>query len=362
MKWDNKDLLMLSLINRLKSEEQQLIIDNFNSFDQFFENKDKVDDLTILNKLAFFENDIKKYKEKLDEQAEVCEKNNIKIISKYDAKYPKLLKEITNPPLVVFVQGELQPADSMSISMVGTRRATRYGKMNAERFAEFFAQNNIIVTSGLAYGIDTFSHLAAIKSGGISYAVIASGIDKLSPADSRKNADRIIEKGGAIISTYLCGVSAIPPFFLQRNRIIAGISKATLVVECGYKSGAMNTARNAFDESRDVFAIPGNITSEKSLGTNTLIKQNKAMLALTPKGVLEDLGIDKVYSKDQIKMEFTDIDEKNIYDTLSLEPLHIDEISDKTNMDISKILVKLLELEFKGAIKQLPGKFYIKNN
>lgn len=357
--WDKYDILRLAFLTKIKKEEQDHIINNFDSFADYIYNHSQ--GIGYLQSNELFSHDKALIEKKKDEQLEICEKEKIGIITRFDPDYPALLKEIKEPPLLLFVQGNMQAADSMAIAMVGTRRATRYGKLNAERFAEHFAMNNIIVVSGLAYGIDTYSHKATIKAGGITYAVIASGIDKLGPAESRANADKIIESGGALISNYFCGISAIPPFFLHRNRIIAGISKATLVVECGFKSGAMNTARHAFDESREVFAIPGNITSEKSVGTNILIKQNKAALALSPKSILEDLGILSVDKSEELNISFSDENEKNIFLSLNLEPMHIDEISEKTELDISIILVKLLELEFKGAVKQLPGKFYIQN-
>lgn len=353
--WTKIDILQLSLLTKIKKSEQDYIFAKYNNFQDFHNDKD-----SILNGDLFPES-YQEIQKKTEIQLNTIEKEKLNLVSRFSRNYPELLNEIKEPPLLLFVKGELQPSDSMAISIVGTRRATRYGKLNAERFAQYFAQNNIIIVSGLAYGIDTYSHLAAVKSGGITYAIIASGIDKLSPAESKINADKIIDAGGAIISNYHCGVSALPPYFLQRNRIISGISKATLVVECGYKSGAMNTARNAFDESREVYAIPGNITSEKSEGTNALIKQNKATLAVSPEDVLKDLGIDNIKIADTPKISFSDNNEKAIYQSLSLEPIHIDDISDKTNLDSSVILVKLLDLEFRGMIRQLPGKNYILN-
>lgn len=351
--WSNIDLIQLSFLNKIKKDEQDFIIHNFRNYEDFY-NSDTFS-------FTIFKEDKNKIYDAANEQLLKCEQESVQVVNRYDSSYPELLNQIKEPPLLLFVKGKLQLPDSVAIAMVGTRKATRYGKLNAERFAEFFASNNILVVSGLAYGIDTFSHLSTIKAGGITYAVIASGIDKLGPSESKKNSEKIIESGGAIISNYHLGVSALPPYFLQRNRIIAGISKATLVIECGFKSGAMNTARNAFEENRDVFAIPGNITSEKSEGTNALIKQNKAMIALSPKGILDDLGLENNSAIDTMKIEFSDDNEKKIYNTLNLEPIHVDEISEKTNLEMSIILVKLLELEFKGLIRQLPGKFYILN-
>lgn len=353
--WSDIDILKLSFLSKIKIAEQNFITGNYDNFAEFYS------DINSNFHKDLFSESLSEIEKNTENQLEIIEKERITLISRFNNHYPELLNEIKEPPLLLFVKGNLQAADSMAIAMVGTRRATRYGKLNAERFAQYFAQNNIIIVSGLAYGIDTYSHLSAVKAGGITYAVIASGIDKLGPSEAKSNAEKIIDSGGAIISNYHCGVSALPPYFLQRNRIIAGISKATLVVECGYKSGAMNTARNAFDESRDVFAIPGNITSEKSEGTNALIKQNKATLATSPEGMLKDLGFDEIKTTVKQEIIFNDKNEKAIYQSISLEPIHIDEIAEKTELDSSIILVKLLELEFRGIIRQLPGKNYILN-
>ncbi|MFW5662417.1 MAG: DNA-processing protein DprA, partial [Bacteroidota bacterium] len=221
--------------------------------------------------------------------------------------------------------------------------------------------NGIVVVSGLAYGIDTTSHMAVVKAGGTTYAVIACGQDRISPQSSQKNADKIIEAGGAIVSEYRFGVPARPGYFPQRNRIISGMSDACLVVESGSRGGSLITAKFAFDQERDVFAIPGNISSQKSEGTNTLIKTNIAMPALTPGGVLEDLGIDfEKLDFSEMKIKFDSSEEEMLYNKLSFEPVHIDTLADNTKLDISVILVRLLDLEFKGLARQLPGKYYIK--
>jgi DNA processing protein len=212
----------------------------------------------------------------------------------------------------------------------------------------------------LAYGIDTYAHLACVEAKGITYAVIASGIDKLGPQDAKDKARKIIDNGGAVISHFHPGVPARPPYFLHRNRIIAGVSSAVFVVESGYKGGSLNTARHAAEESREVFAAPGNITSEKSIGTNKLIKYGTAQITTEPKDILEAIGLDsskRVEKKKEI--EFNNNEEKLIYEALSLEPIHIDAIPEKTGLEISQILVTLLELEFRGVVRQLPGKLYV---
>jgi DNA processing protein len=257
----------------------------------------------------------------------------------------------------------LQANDSKSISIVGTRAATTYGKLATEKFVEQFVRYNLVIVSGLARGIDTKVHIETIKNKGITYAIVASGLDCIKPAISNKNAEKIVESGGAIISEYPCGTKALPGYFPQRNRIISGISVATLVIESADKGGSLITAKFAFDQGRDVFAVPGNIFSEKSAGTNSLIAANIAAIAKSPDYVITELGIADGREIEMFKKEkeqTLEKDEKSIIDLLNHEPRHIDDIADKADADINTVLVTLLKLEFKGLITQLPGKYYIK--
>jgi DNA processing protein len=214
-------------------------------------------------------------------------------------------------------------------------------------------------------GIDTICHKAAIRAGGITYAVIASGIDCINPGYAKELADKIVDSGGAIISEYKCGTTALPGYFPQRNRIISGLSKATIVVEAPKKSGALITANFAFDQQRDVYAIPGNINSEKSAGCNLLIKISKASIALSPEQVCEDMGLnenerDNLF-QENIDIQFSNKNEEAVFSKLTYEPLHIDALAADCSLDISNLLVSLLNLELKGFVRQLPGKYYIRS-
>ena len=183
------------------------------------------------------------------------------------------------------------------------------------------------------------------------------------PYEFKKNADKILESGGAIISEYKCGIKALPAFFPQRNRIISGLSRATVVIESAEKGGSLITARFAFDQERDVFAVPGEIYSDRSKGTNLLIKKNIAQIAVSPESVLEELNLlkdKKSIFDDAMKNIYLGSDEQKLMEILNHKPMHTDEILNISGLDMSVILVKLLELEFKGLVKQLPGKYYIK--
>lgn len=344
----------------INSKNQQKIIATYDDFEDFRTAfKDQIP-LTFAGDLDNQNNDIYL---RADNQLEICEKNNIQMVTLFDDKYPALLKQISQPPMILFYKGELQNGDSTAIAIVGTRACTTYGRLVAENYATHFARNNIIVVSGLAFGIDSYSHIAAIKASGITYAVIAGGIDTFAQPDQLKKAEKIIDTGGALISHFHCGVFSLPPLFLQRNRIISGISTATVVIESAQRGGSLNTARFAGDESRDVFAVPGAITSERSRGTNELIKKGGAIITLKPDDVLEHLGlIQTSLSLSEKQPNLKSKEEKLVWDAVSMEPIHIDDLADKTELEISKLLVVLLEMEFSGLLRQLPGKNYIREH
>jgi len=352
--WNIKDILLLTYFKNFKLSQIFKIIDEFENINSFFESD-------FFNNLFsnITKQQIKDYEEQVNNQFELAEKNNTKVISYFDDNYPELLKNTSSPPIILYIRGNYHK-NLTNISVVGTRKPTYYGKISTENFVESFVKNNIAIVSGLAYGIDTISHLSAIKYNGITYAILPSSIDTISPANSKKNAEKIIDNGGALISEYKFGTQANLASFPQRNRIIAGISIATVVVECGLKSGALITAKISNSESREVFAVPGNINSEKSKGTNKLIKDNLAIIATSPEDVLNELGLLIYQNNDQKFDILDDIDENKIYQVLNSEPIHIDSILELTDLDLATISSKLLFLEMKGLIKQLPGKLYIK--
>jgi DNA processing protein len=358
-KWNETELLRLSMIKKLNSQHHREIAEQYENFDDFYNTEQLPEKYNFVRQDELFpEEDLDA---KIETHYEICQKHDIQTISIWDPLYPIRLKQIAYPPMLIFVKGQLQEPDAIGVGIVGTRKCTRYGRLTAERYATALANNNVIVISGLAYGIDTYAHTACINAGGITYAVIACGIDKLGPADAKDKARKIIDAGGAIISHFHPGISPIPPYFLHRNRIIAGLSSAVFVVESGFKGGALNTARHAAEESREVFAAPGNIGAEKSIGTNRLIKYGTAEITTKPEDILKTIGvnIDDKDKKEKVNIEFYSEQEKNIYATLSFEPIHIDMIPEKTGLPITQVLVTLLEMEFRGIVRQLPGKLYV---
>lgn len=359
--WTTKEILALSFLKGLNSIEKIQLVENTDSLQNItLTNLTKILQFK-LSQNSLFDKNNKILLEKAEEQLDQCNQNNVKIVTIIDNNYPILLKEISSPPLLLYVKGNLQASNSVSIAIVGTRKCTNYGKMAVDKFASEFARNNLIVTSGLANGIDTLAHMTTIKNNGVTYAVLGSGIDKIGPSSyTLKNSRSIIESGGALISEYPCGEPARVAYFPQRNRIISGISKAVLVIESDKIGGSLITAKFAFEQSREVFAVPGNINSSRSRGTNGLIESNIATLASSPEKMLKALDLDFKSDENQSKIEFASKEEEVIYNIIDSEQVQIDEISQKSGIDMSNLLVILLNMEFSGKIKQLPGKYYIK--
>lgn len=361
--WSKLDILTLSFYKSVNSSIIQQIVELYDSYDEFKHSELPSNLNLIFNQGELFQKIHQKPDYEAEKQIEICDENNFKIVSFWDDDYPTYLKHIYLPPTFIYVKGNLQDKDANAIAIVGTRKCSPYGRIQTERFAEYFAQRDIIVVSGLAYGIDTFAYKATTKVGGITYAVVASGLDCISPSTFAKNADDIVDNGGAIISIFKCKTKALPPYFLQRNRIISGISKGIIVVESKIKGGALNTARFARDQNREVYAIPGNLSSETSQGTNHLITENLSKLAFSPEYIIKDLGIENsinISMNDLPEIKFQSNSEKILYDTLSYEPQHIDELIILTELDTAQVMVDLLNLEFRSLIRQIAGKNYYK--
>jgi DNA processing protein len=352
--WTCRDILALMLSAKIKAGQVREYVETYHSFAEYAQSRTQ-------NELAFDMSVFDTAYRKADEQIALCARYDVAIITWWDTVYPTLLKEIYYPPTVLYVQGQLQSNDAIGIGMVGTRHCTQYGKLTAERFAQTFAEQGVIVVSGLAYGIDAIAHKSVVKSKGITYAVIASGIDCISPAIAQTLARDIVATGGAIISEYPCGTKALPAYFPQRNRIISGIAQATVVVESDVRGGSLITAQFAIDQNRDLFAVPGNVSSDKSRGTNMLIKRGSAGLVMSPDDVLEALNIIPKNTAHTTKVqEQLSQEDQALMQYISHEPIHIDTLAQASGKPTHSILVTLMELEFKELVRQLPGKSFIR--
>jgi DNA processing protein len=308
--------------------------------------------------VAKFENyrhgfDIRKYFERL-------ESLSIKVLTIFDKNYPENLKDLTDSPPVLYVRGELGKSDGRAVAIVGTRLMTSYGKEVAEKFAGSLANFGITIVSGLALGVDAAAQRSALSAGGRTIAVLASGLDIITPLANKSLAMEIIKGHGAIVSEYPLGHIPLKPNFAFRNRLISGLSKAVIVVEGRMKSGTFHTVNAALTQGRPVFAVPGPITSPASEGTNYLI-QNGAKLITSVKDVLEEL--DMQFKVDREKIEEVvpgSPKEAKILKILETEPLHLDELVRITRLPTEEISATLTIMEMKGMVRSLGGGVYKK--
>lgn len=301
----------------------------------------------------------------VDDQLAQMRKAGARCISLWDGEYPANLKRIDDPPSFLFVRGPLSERDNYSIAIVGTREPTSYGTHMAEYFAVALTRLGLPVVSGLARGIDTEAHTSVIKAGGRTLAVIGSGVDVIYPPENAKLAERIAETG-AVISEYEMGTKPDAGNFPRRNRIISGLALGTIIVETGPEGGAMITARNALEQNREVFAVPSAVHEGWRSGTNALIKEGKAKLTEHVDDIIAELAhrLKGILSETIIPRAAPPADltffERQVYDALADEPLHIDMLSKKAGLTTSETLVHLLSLEFKNLVHPMPGKMFVK--
>lgn len=275
-----------------------------------------------------------------------------------DPLYPARLKEIYDYPPVLYVRGTLPAEDEPGLAIVGTRRPTIYGRQVTEEIVADLARSGIIIISGLARGIDSVAHRAALDAGGKTIAVFASGLDIVYPGENTRLAQAIMERG-ALVSEHPLGVKPRPESFPLRNRIMSGLSLGVLVVEAGEKSGALITAHQAVEQNREVFAIPGSILSPASQGTNRLIQEG-AKLVRDYADILEELNLTMVAQQTELK-EFSPADEVEsaVLTQLSSEPNHIDEICRRSGVAMPEVSSTLAMLELKGIARQVGNMNYV---
>lgn len=298
----------------------------------------------------------------LENELEKLYKIGGKVITFWDENFPDSLKRIYMPPLALYYLGELKREDQTSLAIVGTRMPTNYGKIQAEKLASELAERKITSVSGLARGIDTAAHRGTLNAKGRTIAITGAGLDVIYPNENKKLYHEIAESG-LILTEFKPGTKPDAQNFPKRNRLIAGLALGTLIIETRFNGGAMQTAAHALEQNKEVFALPGNINSVMSEGTNRLIQNGEAKLVTTVDDILTELeGI--ICPGSGSKPNKVDLDltmfEAQIYEVLSEEPIHIDNIALKTGMNTSECLINLLTMEFKGACRQLPGKTFIR--
>ncbi|MDT7908091.1 MAG: DNA-processing protein DprA [Candidatus Calescibacterium sp.] len=364
--------LALTKVRGVGSIIGKRLIDFFGSAKNIF-SADKVKIEQAAGK--FVAENIKKFSKwrEVEEEIKLAQKLNQKIVCYEEKeKYPALLRNIPDPPICIFYKGELEK-DMLCVAIVGTRSPSQYGIEVTKLFSSFLSSMGICIVSGLALGIDTVAHKSVVDVGGKTWAVLGSSVENIYPQSNAPIAKEILNKGGAIMSEFPPGVPPAPENFPRRNRIIAGISKAVLIAEAPEKSGALITAYLALEYGRDVFAVPGNITSKKSKGTNKLIKEG-AFVAESPDDIIsrvvpqlgqkvrdEKIGFVSPFIAYEIKRQDISDEEEKILSVLDEEtPIHIDDIIKRTGLDPSQVLSTLISLELKSLVVEEGMGYYKK--
>ncbi|MBN2048742.1 MAG: DNA-processing protein DprA [Anaerolineaceae bacterium] len=288
--------------------------------------------------------DVEKYWQKLAD-------HQITVLTWEDSAYPRRMLEIHNPPPVLYLRGNLLLDDEWAVCIVGTRRVTSYGRQVTRELATFLAQNGITVISGLARGVDSVAHKAALDAGGRTIGVLGCGVDQIYPPENRVLAVEMIQSG-AVLSDYAPGTPPESSNFPPRNRIISGMSLATIVIEAGERSGALITATFAVEQGRDVFAVPGPIYAPQSVGCNRLIQQGAQPL-LRPEELLDLLKLDRYPEQRKVREQFqVEPFERTILTMIRDEALHVDELCERCDEPVEKISSALIMMELKGLVRQ----------
>lgn len=301
---------------------------------------------------------------RVDRQLEQARRMGAELITIWDERYPFLLRHIYDPPPFLWVRGRMPVADGAerNVAIVGTRRATSYGRRTAHDIAHILVRLGFTIVSGLAYGIDVAAHASALEAGGRTIAVLGSGVDRVYPARHRRLAEDIALRG-AVISEFPMGAKPDAQNFPRRNRVVSGLCLGTVVVEAREDGGALITARLALQQNREVFAIPGPIHSQASAGTNRLIQDGAAKLVQTVADILDELGMraeEADLSLPSVDAASLTPEERALCSVLSPEPMHIDALCGAAGLDPAAALVHLLNLEFRGLVHQQAGKhFYL---
>lgn len=282
----------------------------------------------------------------------------IDVITYPQDEYPKILKEIPDPPGLLYIRGKLLPTDEIALAVVGSRKFTPYGIEVTKRIVYPLAQRNLTIVSGLALGIDTLAHREALEAHGRTIGVLGCGLDQIYPISNIRLADKIISGAGAVISEFPLGMPALRFNFPIRNRVIAGLSLGTLVIEAAPNSGSLLTAAAALDYNREVFAVPGSVFSETSVGTNKLIKMGAKMVT-SCEDILEELNIEDKTNKVEARQIIPDSPEEEILLRLLKQPILIDSLVKKSGLETSLINSTLIQMEIKGKVTNLGGSQYV---
>ena len=364
MKYNTDDLILLNMAG-IGSVRLKKLMDLYGGIDKILESS--ADDLCAINDIGpLLSERISgiKLKTGLKEEKDLIARRGVKVITLFDENYPELLKEIYDPPLVLYVRGGLLPDDRTAVAMVGSRKASLYGVNVCRTISRGLASSGVVIVSGLARGVDSAAHRAALESSGRTIAVLGSGLNRIYPPENEGLAS-CIASSGAVISEFPMNTPPIPRNFPVRNRIISGLSLGVVVVEAARRSGALITARCALEQAREVFAVPGKAGAATSAGTHSLIKEG-ARLAEGAGDIIDELNLRPVagYAEGAERRvpggprPVLDKKEGELFELLSDDALHIDDIVDRSSLSFRDVNSLLLKLEMKRLVRQLPGKSY----
>jgi DNA processing protein len=295
----------------------------------------------------------------LDAELEKIARAHVRVLTPDDSTYPHLLKQIDNAPFVLYVKGEILPDDDWAVAVVGTRRATPYGREVTRRIVTELAQSHVTIVSGLARGIDAEAHRAALDATGRTIAVLGCGVDIVYPPEHKKLAEQIAENG-ALVSDYPLGMKPEAGNFPPRNRIISGLALGTLIVEGDEATGARITIEYALEQGRETFAVPGNILNRSSSGANRMIQRGETKLITCALDILEELNLTMVEQHQQVRAALPENEtESALLKYLSSDPLHIDDLTRETQLPTATVSSTLALMELKGLVRQVGGMNYI---
>jgi len=298
----------------------------------------------------------------IDPNAEMerLQRAGIEALTWHDPRYPARLHEAYDRPPVLYLRGELAGADAWCVAVVGTRKATTYGRQATEQIVEGLVRNGVTVVSGLARGIDAIAHQMAMRAGGRTLAVLPCPVNEVYPASHAQLAERVVTQG-ALLSDYPLGARMQRESFWRRNRIVAGMTLGTVVVEAGDSSGALLTAKLALEENREVFAVPGSLFAPMSRGPNALIQQG-AKLVRNAEDILIELDLMRVPQQLELRQALpADETERTLLALLGPEPVHVDDITRGSTLPVSTVSGALAMLELKGMIRQISGMQYVRS-
>jgi len=297
-----------------------------------------------------------------DKELESIKKLGVTLLTFNDNRYPRLLKTIYDPPPFLYVWGAMKKIDDSALAIIGSRNASSYGKEITQRLTRALTHQGFTIVSGLARGIDSAAHKGTLEAGGRTFAVLGSGIDVIYPWENKKLAESIAENG-AVISEFPIGTPPEAINFPPRNRIISGLSVGTVIIEASFRSGSLITARLALEQGREVFAVPGNVDSPWSKGTNRLIKEG-AKLVMDPEDIIEEIipqgnkPVSNIENKSPVLRKELTPECQKMLDLIETNPIHIDTLIQKSGLPSNKVSSMLLDLELQGLVKQFSGKMF----